>query len=109
MHVGIFKFAGILHKSALSIISSLYVILITNNDKSHLLQAIFLLDDIPLSIKKFDLSDVASFGTEEFLFKIKTESGTELLLKAESISSMQEWVQVTEHFIYNTEQMIKHF
>ena len=53
-------------------------------------------DDLPLSVKKMDLSDASSSGTEQFLFKIRTDSGTELLLKADCITSMQQWVQVSQ-------------
>ncbi len=57
-----------------------------------LLQNVPIYDEVPLSIKKSDLSEVTS--KHKNLFKMRTESGTELLLKAETEQAMQHWVQV---------------
>ncbi len=56
------------------------------------LQSAPIYDEVPLSIKKSDLSEV--IPKHKNLFKMRTETGTELLLKAETEQAMQHWVQV---------------
>ena len=79
-------------------IETIFIINKKTTSSNESFQHSFIYDEIPLSLKKCDIIDAAVFSSQQNIFKLLTDTGTILLLKAESEQLMLQWLQVIRKF-----------